>query len=195
VRFVKFAIVGVGNTVVAFAVFHVASVWLGLPPLAGNALGWLAGFVNSFVWNRAWTFADRGRLPAAHVLPRFAVTTLVAIAVSSGVIALSNALFGLGGRGAAALDATEVAAIAAALVVNYLLASRWAVVARKAPGSAGRPRARSSLARRSPELFGSAAPPDRRHTRYCSLCSPPTSASTGCSNARASCWVTSITCR
>jgi putative flippase GtrA len=58
-RFLKFGVVGVANTLITLAVFNLVAVVLGWPAVLGNALGWAAGFANSFVWNRRWTFADR----------------------------------------------------------------------------------------------------------------------------------------
>src|SRR5271157_5619033 len=76
IRFVKFALVGLSNTGITFAVFNVRVRWPGLPTLAASALAWIA---NSIIWNRAWTFADRGSLPSRRVLPRFLASNLVAL--------------------------------------------------------------------------------------------------------------------
>ncbi len=124
-RFVKFAVVGVSNTVIALLVFNALVRWAGLPALAASGLAWIAGFANSFVWNRAWTFADRGRLPSARLLWRFFVSNVAALAVDEAVIAVldraqGHSLHGVG------LNLIELPAIAAALLVNYFISSRWA---------------------------------------------------------------------
>ena len=92
--------------------------------LPANALAWVAGFANSFIWNRSWTFGDRTRLPLGRVLTRFAASSLVALAVSTVVIASLDALL-RHGHGVGRLNALEGAAVAAALVVNYFLSSQW----------------------------------------------------------------------
>ena len=88
-RFVKFAlVVGVSNTVDRPS--WSSTCWCGgrvCRLLAASGLGWIAGLANSFVWNRAWTFADRGRLPSARLLWRFFVSNLAALAVDEAVIA------------------------------------------------------------------------------------------------------------
>jgi putative flippase GtrA len=86
-RFVKFALVGLSNTAIAFVVFKVLVRRPGLPVLAASALAWIVGFANSFVWNRAWTFADRGGLSSHRMLPQFLVSNLVALAVAEAVAA------------------------------------------------------------------------------------------------------------
>jgi putative flippase GtrA len=130
-RFIKFAAVGVLNTAIMFAVFNLCALWLGMSAEAANVIGWTAGFLNSFHWNRMWTFADRRDLPGGRVFVRFALTNLVALAVSMAVIVagqagISRLSLASSLPEAAALNAIEAAAIAAALVVNYTLSTTWA---------------------------------------------------------------------
>jgi putative flippase GtrA len=129
VRFAKFAVIGLTNTAIAFAVFNLAAVFFHVPAFWANVLAWLAGFANSFLWNRAWTFADRRQGAVGVVLLRFAVANAAALAVSSVVIVALQAATGLGDGGAPAsaaeLNAIEAAAIGAALCVNYVISSRW----------------------------------------------------------------------
>jgi putative flippase GtrA len=122
----KFALVGVGNTALTFVIFNLLAVGLGVPSLAANAIAWSAGVVNSFVWNRRWTFADRTTRPLGPLLLRVIVVNVIAIGVSSGVIVGAHALDARTRHGAAHLDAVEAVAIVAAFIVNYMLSSRWA---------------------------------------------------------------------
>jgi putative flippase GtrA len=131
VRLLKFALVGIGNTAVTFVVFNLCTAWLHLPAVAANGVGWTAGFLNSFLWNRSWTFADRRGTPARTVFLRFAAVNVVAFGVSEGVLLSLEAL--ASGTGLTAtlgqtltLNLVEAAAIICALAVNYLLSSRWA---------------------------------------------------------------------
>lgn len=124
-RFVKFALIGLSNTALAFVVFNLLAVRLGLPGFWSNAAAWLVGFANSFIWNRKWTFADRTGLRGGPLLARFAVANLAALAASSGVILGVQALQGPGRHGFVGLNGAEAIAILAALVVNYALSSRW----------------------------------------------------------------------
>src|SRR6201999_493942 len=57
VQFVKFGIVGVSNTVLAFAIYTVLLKVFGVWYLAASAIGFVLGAVNGFLLNRRWTFA------------------------------------------------------------------------------------------------------------------------------------------
>lgn len=129
-RFLRFAAVGAANTAITFAVFTLCTAVLHLPAAGANVLGWVAGFVNSFLVNRAWTFADRGGASARRTLPRFAASTLLAFSVSEVVVVAGDALVSSGSAtgqsSQTALLLIEAVAIGTSLVINYLLASRWA---------------------------------------------------------------------
>jgi putative flippase GtrA len=133
-RFMKFAIIGVANTAITFTVFNVAAIGFHVPALWANALAWVAGFANSFVWNRLWTFADRQPGRVGVVLLRFAAVNVLALAVSTLIVAaLQAALSASAGKGVSAgeLNAIEAAAVGGALCVSYLFSSRWAFRTRR----------------------------------------------------------------
>jgi putative flippase GtrA len=121
----------VGNTAVTFVVFNLCTAWLQVPAAAANVAGWTAGFLNSFLWNRRWTFADRRDASARRTFLRFAAVNVVAFGVSEGVLVGLEALSSTTGVTAApgygvTVNLIEGAAIVCALAVNYLLSSRWA---------------------------------------------------------------------
>ncbi len=55
-QFVKFGIVGVSNTLIAFAVYTLLLKVFGVWYVAASGIGFALGAVNGFLWNRAWTF-------------------------------------------------------------------------------------------------------------------------------------------
>jgi putative flippase GtrA len=57
-QFVKFGIVGVSNTVLAFAVYAVLVKGLDVWYLAASAIGFAVGAVNGFLLNSRWTFRE-----------------------------------------------------------------------------------------------------------------------------------------
>ncbi|HEY8520608.1 MAG TPA: GtrA family protein [Gammaproteobacteria bacterium] len=83
----RFALVGVANLTVSFAVFWIC---VRHPPFAtlhatiANALAYLAGMVNSFFLNRAWTFRVRGSITVQAV--RFSAVNLLCAALTSAVV-------------------------------------------------------------------------------------------------------------
>lgn len=61
IRFLKFIIVGGINTFVTLAVIFTCKSLLGVDPYLSNSLGYVAGVLNSFLWNREWVFKSHGR--------------------------------------------------------------------------------------------------------------------------------------
>jgi putative flippase GtrA len=57
VQFVKFVIVGVSNTLLAFTIYTVLLKVFGVWYLGASAIGFVVGAVNGFLLNRRWTFA------------------------------------------------------------------------------------------------------------------------------------------
>ena len=55
-QFVKFGIVGVSNTLIAFAVYTLLLKVFGVWYLAASAIGFVLGAINGFLLNRRWTF-------------------------------------------------------------------------------------------------------------------------------------------
>jgi putative flippase GtrA len=58
VQFVKFGIVGISNTVLAFVVYTVLLKGFGVWYIAASAIGFALGATNGFLLNRRWTFRD-----------------------------------------------------------------------------------------------------------------------------------------
>lgn len=53
---IKYGIVGVGNTLITALVIWVMMKICGFSPIISNATGYVAGVLNSFIWNKQWTF-------------------------------------------------------------------------------------------------------------------------------------------
>ena len=58
VQFVKFGIVGVSNTLIAFAVYTILLKVFGVWYVAASGIGFAVGAVNGFLLNRRWTFRE-----------------------------------------------------------------------------------------------------------------------------------------
>lgn len=87
---VKFAGVGVLNTLLTLAIIFGLTAWFGVGDARANLAGYLAGLAFSFVLNRRWTFrSDAAALPAlARFLLVFGMSYLLNVAVVLGLIRL-----------------------------------------------------------------------------------------------------------
>jgi putative flippase GtrA len=86
VQFVKFGIVGVSNTVLAFAVYTVLLKGFGVWYLAASALGFAVGATNGFLLNRRWTF--REHVGDALTPVRWAVVQTCGLGVNEALLYL-----------------------------------------------------------------------------------------------------------
>ncbi len=92
-QLVKFAIVGVLNTLVDFAVFQTLNLLLGWVYVA-QIFGYTCGIVNSYLWNSNWTFREQ-RTRSLREMLLFLVVNIVSLGVSLGVIWLCREVFGV----------------------------------------------------------------------------------------------------
>jgi len=83
----KFAIVGVLNTALDAGVYLVLAHGLGAWPVAAKSISYGAGVLNSFCWNRSWTF--RAEASARQTLAPFVLVNLAALGLNAGVMHVS----------------------------------------------------------------------------------------------------------
>lgn len=55
-QMIKYGVVGVINTLITLAILFVLQNAFGVSYKLSNAVGYIAGFINSFVLNKLWTF-------------------------------------------------------------------------------------------------------------------------------------------
>ena len=55
-QIIKYALVGVLNTLVTLSTIFLCKSVIGINPLVSNAIGYVAGVINSFLWNKTWVF-------------------------------------------------------------------------------------------------------------------------------------------
>lgn len=115
---VRFAIVGVINTTIDFAIFSALHFGADFGIVAANVLSFLVAVTNSFVMNRVWTFSGRrgsGRL--RYQLPMFVALNTVGLALSTvTVLALSEMM---------PVIAAKVCAIVVVFLWNYATIQRF----------------------------------------------------------------------
>jgi putative flippase GtrA len=86
VQFAKFGIVGVSNTVLAFAIYTVLLKVFGVWYLAASAIGFVVGAINGFLLNRRWTFA--GHVGDSLTPVRWGVVQGCGLALNEGLLYL-----------------------------------------------------------------------------------------------------------
>ena len=92
-QMMKFAIVGVLNTLVDFAVFQTLNLTLGWV-YAAQVLGYTFGVINSYLWNSNWTFREQ-RTRSAKEMVLFLLVNLASLGVSLGMMWLLREVFGV----------------------------------------------------------------------------------------------------
>ncbi len=75
----RFGMVGILNTVLTLFIIWFLYAILHMGYYGANAIGYLAGFINSFYWNKNWTFKSGGR-----PIPELALFILV-FGISYGI--------------------------------------------------------------------------------------------------------------
>lgn len=58
----KFIIVGLMNTGITLSVIFILQNLLGVHYVPSNVTGYVLGLINSFIWNRNWTFKSEGNI-------------------------------------------------------------------------------------------------------------------------------------
>jgi putative flippase GtrA len=86
VQFVKFGVVGVSNTLLAFTIYTVLLKVFGVWYLAASAIGFVVGAVNGFLLNRRWTFA--GHVGDALTPVRWGIVQGCGLALNEGLLYL-----------------------------------------------------------------------------------------------------------
>jgi putative flippase GtrA len=83
---VRFGAVGLLNTAIDLGLYFALTRWFGLGglPVAAKCLSYSAGILNSFYWNKNWTFQARTKSWSA-LLP-FALVNLAGLAVNAAVM-------------------------------------------------------------------------------------------------------------
>lgn len=93
-QFIKYATVGVFNTLVTLGVIFLCKSIFGVNEYASNAVGYIAGLINSFFWNRNWVFKAKSN--SLRQATQFVVGFLLCYAVQLAVVWLLTDVSSLG---------------------------------------------------------------------------------------------------
>ncbi|KFZ43228.1 membrane protein [Anoxybacillus sp. KU2-6(11)] len=114
---VRFAVVGIGNTLVDFVVFFfLASI--GVPYVFSQVCSYTAGMMNSYVWNRTWTFQVRKKASVQEFL-QFIFINLVSLSTTIVLLYLLHKLAEM------QLFSSKAVATVAGMAVNFAGSRFW----------------------------------------------------------------------
>ena len=112
----KFAIVGVANTLIDYGVFALLAQLLSVNVFLSQVISYSCGILNSYIWNRSWTFRDTSRF-FGPTLVRFLLLNLCMLGLSTLLLAL---FLRFGFSKLLAKACTVVVTMAIGFVVNRL---------------------------------------------------------------------------
>ncbi|MED3448283.1 GtrA family protein [Bacillus velezensis] len=112
----RFCTVGVGNTLIDFGVFFLLAA-CHVPYLPAQICSYSAGIINSYVWNRKWTFRVKRKADGKEIM-RFLMINLAA----SGITFLLIYAFQKGG---CSLLVSKFAATIGGMMMNFIGNRIW----------------------------------------------------------------------
>lgn len=73
-QFIKFAIVGVGGTLIDWIFYYILTRWLGIYYLLAKTLSFIIAAINNYIWNRIWTFRSKEKNITGEFIKFFLVS-------------------------------------------------------------------------------------------------------------------------
>lgn len=86
-QMIKYGLVGVINTLITLIILFVLQNAFGVSYKISNAVGYIAGFINSFVLNKLWTFKGNSSSTFSQFI-RFALVFAVCYVLQLGLVIL-----------------------------------------------------------------------------------------------------------
>ncbi|MDQ1235667.1 putative flippase GtrA [Paenibacillus sp. SORGH_AS306] len=111
---IRFATVGVSNTVIDFVVFMLLQSFTGV--VAAQFIGYGAGTLNSYLWNRRWTFARGKGFDFSEIL-RFLLVNITVAIITAIAISLVPASI--------PVWIAKIAVTILGLGINYTVSKLW----------------------------------------------------------------------
>lgn len=91
---IRFGLVGGLNTLVDYGLFNLLVVVFSMNPVAANPISVSAGIINSFLWNKQWTFAAGGWHRWYRQAILFLIVSVIGLLINTGGLWLLNRLTG-----------------------------------------------------------------------------------------------------
>jgi len=101
-QFSRFVVIGLINTALDFAILNFLMWWTGIYSgiwlVSLNMISFSIAVINSYYWNKRWTFKDKDKIEAKE-FSQFILVTLVGLFINSsiiyGITTLVSPIFGI----------------------------------------------------------------------------------------------------
>ncbi|RAK19883.1 putative flippase GtrA [Anoxybacillus vitaminiphilus] len=113
----RFCTVGVGNTLVDFGVFFLLTS-IGVPYLLAQGGSYTAGMINSYIWNRVWTFQMKQKATIQEFF-RFMISNLFSLGVTFFVLYVCQQILGW------PLLISKMIATVGGMMMNFIGSRLW----------------------------------------------------------------------
>ena len=117
IRFIKFGMVGVLNTLVNWVIFFILNA-LGMYYILANIIAYILGTVNSYLWNTLWVFKYKDKASTETTI-KFIILNLIGLGLNTGILYVLvdlcnlNKFIGL------------VITTAIVMIINYIVNKLW----------------------------------------------------------------------
>lgn len=117
IRFVKFGMVGVINTLVNWIIFFILNA-LGMYYILANIIAYILGTVNSYLWNTLWVFKYKDKASTETTI-KFIILNLIGLGLNTGILYVLvdlcnlNKFIGL------------ITTTAIVMIINYIVNKLW----------------------------------------------------------------------
>lgn len=117
IRFIKFGMVGVINTLVNWIIFFILNA-LGMYYILANIIAYILGTVNSYLWNTLWVFKYKDKTSTETTI-KFIILNLIGLGLNTGILYVLvdlcnlNKFIGL------------VITTAIVMIINYIVNKLW----------------------------------------------------------------------
>ena len=61
IQLLKYGLVGISNSLITLIVIFLCNEIIGLKLMLADVIGYIAGLINSFIWNKKWVFKSHNR--------------------------------------------------------------------------------------------------------------------------------------
>lgn len=92
-QFIKFGLVGASSTAIDWSIFYLFSYVIGIYYLTAKVLSFAIAVVNSFIWNRRWTFRSKESKKLKE-FTKFIIIALIGLSINALIMYFAVSILG-----------------------------------------------------------------------------------------------------